>query len=98
MLSQFNRSSRISQHFFIELILNIDCEDIFHYLNIDDNKFESHYQKFVILQELLTIFGLIYIGGKKIITDDIFWETNIHINEKMYASEFEGLLCKNISE
>ena len=47
---------------FREFILIIDCEEIFHYHNIDGKNFASHFQKVVILQELQKMFELLYIG------------------------------------
>ena len=78
-----------------KLILNIDCEDIFHHLDTNDSKLVSHYQRVVILQDLQRSFVLLYIGGKTIITDNVFREKTsglinkwMHNNLKVYCTKY----------
>ena len=98
MLSQLNRSSAIPQHYLVIIGFNIDCEDIFLNINTDYNNFSSHYQKVIILQDLQTDFELLYIGCKRNDHRWFFLSDKHKGQQNIYASKFDDLLFKMLSE
>ena len=74
-------------------MMSIYCDLILNKVDFDEKNSASNDQKPIILQEL-NLFGHMYIGTQKTpITDHYFVMANIRVNDHMYASEFEGLLC-----
>ena len=68
------------------------------FLDINYDKFASHYQKDLIVKESHKYFGEMYLGGKKTtVSDDVFIVTSIGTDFHMDADVFEGLLYNNLS-
>ena len=71
---------------FRSFILNTDCDTTMACLDINGEKFVSHYQNILIVKELQIRFGDMYLDGKDtFLSYNLFIVTNISIDHHMDA-------------
>ena len=79
--------------------MNIDCEKVIENPDNGKDDYIGYITKTMILQIIQQIFCETLIGGRKIVSSNMFFKvTNFRENVQNDSSEFEGLLHKMVSE